>query len=95
MSSEYQSFVKTLRAGNKPEFSSTSKSVEYARDLDAQDKLSSLRDNFIIPTKGSLRKRALNGTVPGKSEFPEECSNRISTNLIRDNPSKNTKWHLK
>ena len=65
MDTEYQSFIKTLRAGQKPEFPADAKSIEYARLLDARDKLSFLRDNFTIPTRNSLRKRALNGTVPG------------------------------
>jgi kynureninase len=65
MDTEYQSFIKTLRAGQKPEFPAHAKSIEYARELDAQDKLSHLRDNFNIPTKSSLRKRALDGAVVG------------------------------
>ncbi|KAK3296448.1 kynureninase 2 [Chaetomium fimeti] len=60
MDVEYQSFIKTLRAGQKPEFPAHAKSIEYARQLDAQDKLSYLRDDFNIPTKDSLRKKALN-----------------------------------
>jgi kynureninase len=65
MDAEYQSFIKTLRAGQKPEFPAHAKSIEYAKQLDAEDKLGFLRGNFNIPTKSSLRKRALNGTVPG------------------------------
>ncbi|KAK4039477.1 pyridoxal phosphate-dependent transferase [Parachaetomium inaequale] len=65
MDAEYQSFIKTLRAGHKPEFPADAKSIEYARLLDAQDKLSFLRANFNIPTRSPLRKRALDGTVPG------------------------------
>ncbi|KAH6839520.1 kynureninase 2 [Chaetomium sp. MPI-CAGE-AT-0009] len=59
MDTEYQSFIKTLRAGQKLEFPEHAKSLEYARELDAQDKLSYLRDNFNIPTKSSLRKKVL------------------------------------
>jgi kynureninase len=59
MDVEYQAYIKTLRAGQKPEFPAHAKSIEYARELDAQDKLSYLRDDFNIPTKGSLRKKAL------------------------------------
>lgn len=65
MDTEYQSFIKTLRAGQKPEFPAHAKSIEYARELDEQDKLSHLRDGFNIPKKSSLRKKALDGTVPG------------------------------
>ncbi|KAL2129223.1 hypothetical protein VTI74DRAFT_8069 [Chaetomium olivicolor] len=68
MDAEYQSFIDTLRAGNKPKFGPKSQSIEYARQLDAQDKLSSLRANFNIPTKGSLRKKGLNGSIPGEKK---------------------------
>lgn len=67
MDTEFQSFIKAFRAGQKPLFPENASSIEYARQLDAQDELHFLRDNFIIPTKGSLRKRALTGTVPGTS----------------------------
>jgi kynureninase len=65
MSCDYQAFVKTSRAGRKPEFPPEAKSIDYARQLDAQDKLKSFRSDFNIPTKGSLKKRALNGRVSG------------------------------
>ncbi|KAL2182104.1 pyridoxal phosphate-dependent transferase [Thermothelomyces heterothallicus CBS 202.75] len=69
MDAEYQSLIDAFRAGQKkPEFPSNFDSREYARQLDAQDKLSYLRDRFIIPTKGSLRKKALTGTLPGEHE---------------------------
>jgi kynureninase len=67
MDSQYQSFIKTLRNGQKPEFPAGAKSIEYARQLDAQDKLSYLRENFNIPTTASLKKRVLNGTTTGMS----------------------------
>ncbi|KAL2170615.1 hypothetical protein VTG60DRAFT_4628 [Thermothelomyces hinnuleus] len=67
MDAEYQSLIDAFRAGQKkPEFPSNFDSREYARQLDAQDKLSFLRDSFTIPTKGSLRKKALTGTLPGE-----------------------------
>jgi kynureninase len=65
MACDYQSFVKTFRAGRKREFPPEAKSLDYARQLDAQDKLKSFRSDFNIPTKGSLKKRDLNGTTPG------------------------------
>ncbi|KAK3301737.1 pyridoxal phosphate-dependent transferase [Chaetomium strumarium] len=66
MESECQSFAKALRAGNKPAFSSEAKSIDYARKLDAQDKLKLLRSNFNIPSRRSLKKRALDGSLPGE-----------------------------
>ncbi|KAK4246083.1 pyridoxal phosphate-dependent transferase [Corynascus novoguineensis] len=65
MDTEFRSFIKAFRAGQRPAFPDNASSIEYARELDAQDELHFLRDKFIIPTKGSLRKRALTGTVPG------------------------------
>lgn len=65
MSADFQSFVNAFRAGEKPEFPSEAKSLEYARRLDSQDKFNHLRNEFTIPTKGSLRKKGLDGTIPG------------------------------
>ncbi|KAJ4287035.1 Kynureninase (L-kynurenine hydrolase) [Collariella sp. IMI 366227] len=64
MDAKYQSFIDTLRAGEKPKFGPKAQSIEYARQLDSHDQLKSFRDNFNIPTKGSLRKKALNGSIP-------------------------------
>lgn len=65
MATEYQSLIKTLRAGQKPEFPVDSRSIEYARQLDASDQLGPLRDNFNIPSRASLQKKALDGSFPG------------------------------
>lgn len=65
MSSEFQSLIKTLRAGQKPEFPPDARSIDYARQLDSQDKLGSFREKFNIPTRGSLRKKALSGRATG------------------------------
>lgn len=65
MATEYQSFVDILRAGQKPNFPAESKSVDYARQLDASDKLSAFRGNFNIPSRASLKKKALDGSIPG------------------------------
>jgi kynureninase len=65
MDSRFQSLIKSLRAEQKPEFPPEAASIEYARQLDAQDTLSFLRDNFIIPSRSSLKKKALNDSVSG------------------------------
>ncbi|KAK0637486.1 pyridoxal phosphate-dependent transferase [Bombardia bombarda] len=62
----FVSFVKALRAGQSVQFPLEAKSLEYARGLDAEDDLGHLRDQFLIPTRGSLKKKALNGTLLGK-----------------------------
>ncbi|KAK3994249.1 putative kynureninase [Cladorrhinum sp. PSN332] len=53
--------------GGKPTFPPEADTIEYAKLLDSQDKLSHLRDQFNIPTRGSLKKKALNGTIPGET----------------------------
>ena len=64
MSADFRSFVQAFRAGKKPEFPTKAKSIEYARQLDSQDKLNHLRNEFTIPTRGSLRKNGLDGIIP-------------------------------
>jgi hypothetical protein len=40
---------------------------EYAKELDAQDVLRNLQDEFIIPTRGDLKRKRL---VKGNSDSP-------------------------
>lgn len=89
MASEYQSFIKTLRAGQKPEFPLDAGSIEYARQLDAQDKLSSFRDKFNIPTRGSLKKKALGGSAACK-HAPLSSKNAM---LISPSKTHGSEWH--
>ncbi|KAK4120301.1 kynureninase 2 [Parathielavia appendiculata] len=70
MSCDYPLLVKTFRAGKKPQFLADAKSVDFARQLDAQDKLKSFRDDFNIPTKASLKKKALDGSILGEKKQP-------------------------
>lgn len=60
-------FVERLRRGSSPKFPSDANSLEFAQKLDSQDSIRHLRDEFIIPTKRSLRKKALDGSIPGES----------------------------
>ncbi|EGO57264.1 hypothetical protein NEUTE1DRAFT_145950 [Neurospora tetrasperma FGSC 2508] len=62
---DFASKVKVLRDGQKPEFPPNANTLEYAQSLDAQDQLSHFRDEFIIPTRASLKKKALDGIIPG------------------------------
>lgn len=62
---DLSSFVDRLRAGEPPEFPADANSLEFAQKLDSQDKISHLRDEFIIPTKASLKKTSLDGSIPG------------------------------
>jgi kynureninase len=47
-------------------FPADANTLAYAQHLDAQDELKHLRSEFILPTKGSIRKKALDGTIPGE-----------------------------
>jgi kynureninase len=58
------------RAGQKSAFPANATTVEFARDLDAQDPLRHLRDEYYIPTKGSLKKTQLTGQIPGGYQRP-------------------------
>ena len=63
---DFSNFVERLRSGAAPKFPQDANSLAFAQKLDSQDALSHLRDEFILPTKGSLKKRALDGSIPGK-----------------------------
>lgn len=63
---ELTSFVDRLRSGKAADFPADANSLEFARKLDSQDSISHLRDEFNIPTKTSLKKTSLNGSIPGK-----------------------------
>ncbi|KAK3334176.1 kynureninase 2 [Cercophora scortea] len=62
---EFTTKLKTLLAGETPVFPSEATTLEYAQTLDAQDELRHLRDQFIIPTRRFIKKKALDGTIPG------------------------------
>lgn len=64
---DLSAFVERLRSGAPPKFPADADSLQFAQKLDSQDTLRHLRDEFILPTKGSLKKRALDGTIPGMS----------------------------
>lgn len=64
---DLQSMTTLLRQGVLPQFPPFANSSKYAASLDEQDPLKHLRDEFILPTKASLRKRSLDGTFPGES----------------------------
>lgn len=54
--------VETLRQGRTPAFPAEAKKRGFAEEVDALDKLRHLRGQFNIPTKRSLRKKALDCT---------------------------------
>jgi kynureninase len=54
--------VDVLRQGQSPAFPAEAKKQGFAEKLDEQDQLRHLRKQFNIPTKSSLRKKALDCT---------------------------------
>ncbi|KAK6222626.1 Kynureninase (L-kynurenine hydrolase) [Pestalotiopsis sp. IQ-011] len=74
----FNAFVDTLRAGKKPQFPSNAVSAEYAAQMDAEDELGHFRDEFILPTKASLKKTALDGTLPGVPKILNGASNETN-----------------
>ena len=62
----FSEYVDRLRGGSSPKFPSSANTLDFAQSLDSQDSIRHLRDEFIIPTKASLKKTALDGRIPGK-----------------------------
>ena len=58
--------ARVLREGKPLNFPPKSDTLEYAQSLDAEDELKHLKDQFILPTKHSLRKTSLDGKPIGK-----------------------------
>lgn len=58
-------FATALLEGKSPNFPPDANSLEFAKSLDAQDDLSHMREQFNIPTKGSLRRKTLKPTATG------------------------------
>ncbi|KAK4224227.1 putative kynureninase [Podospora fimiseda] len=70
------SLISEVQEGGKPTYPPEADTLEYARLLDSQDKLSHLRDEFIIPTRDSLKKTALDGTIPGETTNDNDEENK-------------------
>ncbi|RFU72606.1 kynureninase [Trichoderma arundinaceum] len=64
---DLQAYVERLRSGAPPKFPTDANSLQFAQRLDSQDALRHLRDEFILPTKASLKKRALDGSIAGEA----------------------------
>ncbi|KAI8226905.1 Kynureninase 1 [Colletotrichum sp. SAR 10_86] len=86
---EFAAFAEQIRSGHPAKFPTNANTAEYAQQLDAQDKLRHLRDEFIIPTKGSLKKKELNGTFPNKQAVNGHVNgvNGVSSSNDDDTPS--------
>ncbi|KAI8200044.1 Kynureninase 1 [Colletotrichum sp. SAR 10_65] len=86
---EFAAFAEQIRSGHPAKFPTNANTAEYAQQLDAQDKLRHLRDEFIIPTKGSLKKKELNGIFPNKQAVNGHVNgvNGVSSSNDDDTPS--------
>ena len=62
---DLDNFVDRLRSGAPVKFPADVNSLAFAQGLDGQDKLAHLRNEFTLPTKASLKKKALDGNLPG------------------------------
>ncbi|GJN79915.1 kynureninase [Purpureocillium lilacinum] len=61
---DFDACVQRLRSGAAVKFPPDANSVAFAQHMDGQDKLRHLRDEFVLPTKASLKKKALDGKLP-------------------------------
>lgn len=52
---EYQSLVEEIESGRDAAFPQEAQEQAFAQKLDAQDPLRHLRDNFVFPTKRSMK----------------------------------------
>lgn len=65
---DLQVCAERLRRGAAPDFPPDAGELAFARRLDAQDVLRPLRAEFVLPSRASLRKRALDGTLPAQDD---------------------------
>ncbi|KAK8070052.1 kynureninase [Apiospora phragmitis] len=84
---EFQTIVERLRSGQDPKFPANANSLEYAEALSSQDPLKHLKDEFILPTKGSLRKKGLTGSLPAHATGNGVNSAHININGTSTPPS--------
>ncbi|KAF2771097.1 kynureninase [Teratosphaeria nubilosa] len=71
-----------IRDGQRPIFPSEAslQNWGFATTLDSQDKLAHLRNEFILPTKTSLKKKALDGKIPGAGSASQTSNGANGTN---------------
>ncbi|KAL7936572.1 pyridoxal phosphate-dependent transferase [Trichoderma chlorosporum] len=72
-------YAERLRSGAPPKFPADANSLQFAQKLDSQDSLRHLRDEFILPNKASLKKRALDGSIPGEANAGTNGTNGVNS----------------
>lgn len=84
---DFDACVERLRSGAAVKFPPDANSLAFAQHMDGQDKLRHLRDEFILPTKSSLKKRALDGTLPSEHPPSARAHTRRGTRPLTRPPS--------
>lgn len=82
---DFNAFAEQIRSGSQAKFPANANTISFAQQLDAQDKLAYLRNDFIIPTKGSLKKKSLTGTLPSRSRQGIVTQDLWHSNFHRSN----------
>lgn len=77
--------LQKLRLGSPIAFPPEASKLEYARCLDEHDSLKHLREEFIIPNASSLKKTALDGSIPRRCLPSPRQARKEITRLICDN----------
>ncbi|ATY61068.1 kynureninase [Cordyceps militaris] len=67
-SMDLPAYVERLRGGAPAKFPADANSLPFAQTLDSQDALRHLRYDFVLPTKTSIKKTALDGTLPSTAQ---------------------------
>lgn len=64
MPMDFTTVVERIRSGQPAGFPERANDLTFAQELDALDPVQKLRNDYIYPTRDSLKKRALNGKLP-------------------------------
>lgn len=65
---DFQTLLASLQSSGTAVFPAEAGTLDYARKLDAQEPVRALRNEFIFPTKGSLRQTIAPASLEGTSE---------------------------
>ena len=63
---EFNAILDSLRRGEGAKFPANASARAFAKKLDAQDPVRHLQEQFVFPTKSSLKKKSLDGRLPGE-----------------------------
>jgi len=95
-----QTMIQNLGRGESVKFPTNARTIEYARQLDAQDPLRSFRQQFRIPTKSSLKRKAVSFRT-SKEEITRTSQNgdlspgHLSSDFVSSKTQKSNELHQK